>query len=148
MTRTELLAFMRSHRNAVQASVSPRGAVQAAVVGIAVTDAFEIVFDSLQTTRKARNLADNPHVAFVLGGWTPGDERTVQYEGMVDRPQGAELEVLKAVYYATFPDGRGRTAWPGHIYLRARPTWMRYTDFNKSPVETFELDKDQMNALE
>jgi len=42
MTKPELLQFMRAHRLAVQASVSPAHAPQAAVVGIAVTDAFDV----------------------------------------------------------------------------------------------------------
>ena len=65
---------MRSHVNAVQATVSPDGSPQAALVGIAVTDLFEIVFDSLEKTRTAMNLSQNPRVAFVVGGWTQGDK--------------------------------------------------------------------------
>jgi Pyridoxamine 5'-phosphate oxidase len=147
MTRAELLAFMRTHVNAVQATVSPDGSPQAAVVGIAVSDSFEVIFDSLDNTRKARNLDVNPKIALVMGGWTQGDERTVQYQGVVDRPRGAELEALKAVYYATFPGGPARLAWPGLVYLRARPTWIRYTDFGKNPVERIELDSEQLKAL-
>ena len=112
-----------------------------------MTDSFEIVFDSLETTRKAKNLTLNPKIALVIGGWTQGDERTVQYEGVIDRPSGAELEALKAVYYATFPSGPTRFAWPGLVYLRARPTWIRYTDFGKNPVERIELDAEQLKAL-
>ena len=147
MSRDELLQFMRSHTNAVQATISPEGLPQAAVIGIAVTDLFEIVFDSLETTRKAVNLSQNQRIAFVIGGWTPGDERTMQYEGIVDRPKGEELEALKAIYYAKFPSGPSRLAWPGIVYLRARPTWLRYTDFGKSPVERIELDAEQLEAL-
>ncbi len=75
---------MRARINAVQASVAPDGSPEAAVVGIAVTDAFGIVFDTLETTRKAVNLSKNPRIAFVMGGLMPGDERTLQYEGVVD----------------------------------------------------------------
>ena len=50
-TRAELLQFLRRHRLAVQASVAPGGAPQAAVVGIGISDACEIVFDTLTTTR-------------------------------------------------------------------------------------------------
>jgi hypothetical protein len=147
MTRAELLRFMRSHLSAVQATVSPDGSPQAAVVGIAVTDLFEIVFDSLDTTRKAKNLTLNPKIALVIGGWMSGDERTVQYEGVVDRPSGAELEALRAIYYAKFPSGPTRLAWPGLIYLRACPTWIRYANFGKNPVERVELDAEQLKAL-
>jgi general stress protein 26 len=134
-----LLEFLRIHRLAVQSSVSAAGAAQAAIVGFAVTDRFEIVFDTLATTRKARNLRQNPRVALVIGGWTPGDERTVQYEGVADEPSGPELERSKAAYYAAYPDGPDRVSWPGLIYVRVRPTWVRYSDYNRDPPEIVEF---------
>ena len=130
MTPSELLAFMRTQRLAVEASAATEGSVQAALVGIAVTDAFEIVFDTIDSSRKVRNLRRAAGVAFVLGGWQTGDERTVQYEGTADEPTGAELERIKAAYYATWPDGPSRQSWPGLVYVRVRPTWIRYSDFN------------------
>ena len=133
MTRAELLAFMRGHSLVVQASVSAADAPQAAVVGAVVTDAFEIVFDTLAATRKAQNLRRNPKVAFVIGGLTDGDERTAQYEGIADQPTSHELERLKQLYFERFPDGRERQTWPGLIYMRARPTWIRYSDYNRNP---------------
>ncbi len=139
MSPRALLEFMRLHRIAVQASVSVSGAPQAAIVGIAVSDRFEIVFDTIGTTRKAQNLRRDPRIALVIGGWLPGDERTVQYEGRVDEPSGEELERLKTVYCATYPDGRARASWPGITYVRARPTWVRYSDFNRDPPEVVEF---------
>jgi hypothetical protein len=58
---------MRSHSLAVQASVSPRGAPQAAFVGFIVTDHFKIVFDSVDTGRKVVNLRRNAACALVIG---------------------------------------------------------------------------------
>jgi general stress protein 26 len=147
MTRGELLAVMRSNRFAIQASVASTGSPQAAVVGIVVTDDFEIFFDTLDTTRKMRNLRQNQKIAFVIGGTVEGDERTVQYEGIADEPTGSELERLKSIYYARFPDGPERLAWPGLVYVRARPSWIRYSDFNVDPPLILELDRDQMAAL-
>jgi general stress protein 26 len=147
MTREQLLAFMRSHRYAVEASASSSGGVQAAVVGIVVTDDFEIFFDTLAETRKARNLRRNAAIAFVIGGTGPEDERSVQYEGVADQPEGAELERLTALYLERFPDGRERQSWPGLIYLRARPTWLRYSDFNRAPPEIVELDPRQLREM-
>jgi hypothetical protein len=144
MSREQLLEFMRSHRYAVEASVSPSGEAQAAVVGIVVTDDFEIVFDTLAETRKARNLRRNRAIALVIGGTAGGDERSLQYEGTVDEPQGAELERLQALYFSRFPDGIERQSWPGLIYLRARPTWVRYSDFSREPPEIVELDAQQL----
>jgi general stress protein 26 len=133
MTPRTLLDFLRSHRLAVQASVSPTSAAQAAVVGFAISDQFEIVFDTLASTRKAQNLRRNPKIALVIGGATDGEERTVQYEGIADEPSGPELEELKQVYYTAYPDGPGRLSWPGLIYVRVRPTWLRYSDYTMDP---------------
>ena len=139
MTRDDLLQFMRSEKYAVQTSVSAAGSPQAAVVGIAVTDAFEIVFDTVASSRKVPNLRANPSIAFVIGGTRDGDERTVQYEGIADEPGGADLDRLLAVYYARFPDGPERRAWPALIYVRVKPTWIRYSNFGANPPEIVEF---------
>jgi general stress protein 26 len=146
MDTGRLLAFMREHRLAVQCSGSPNGAPQAAVVGFAVTNQLELVFDTLASTRKAKNLRANPRVAFVIGGLTAGDERTLQLEGIADEPDGAELERLKQAYYEVFPDGPNRLSWPGLIYVRVRPTWIRYSDYNCNPPEIVELSGAELRA--
>ena len=140
MTTVELLRFMRDHSLAVQASVSANGEPQAALVGIVVTDAVEVFFDTDQATRKVANLRRDPRIAFVIGGTTVGDERTVQYEGIADEPTGDELQRLKELYFESFPDGRDRQSWPGITYVRAKPTWIRYTNFNLDPPEITEFD--------
>jgi general stress protein 26 len=103
MTTAELLCFMREHSLAVQASVSADGGAQAAVVGVVVTDGFGVFFDTVDTSRKVDNLRRNPRVAFVIGGTTDGDERTVQYEGASDEPTGAELRRLKGAVLRVVP---------------------------------------------
>jgi uncharacterized protein YhbP (UPF0306 family) len=143
MDRPGLLEYLRSHHWAVQASTTLRDSVQAALIGFAVTDDLQIVFEALESTRKIQNLRRNPRIALVIGGWTAGDERTVQYEGVADEPQGEELEHLKAVYLQRFPGGWSRKSWSGWVYVRVRPTWLRYSDYrSKSPsiVEFTALD--------
>ena len=127
MTRAGLLAFLQKHRLGVQSTVSPSGEPQAAVVGIAVTPRLEIVFDTLDTTRKCRNLRADPRIAFVIG-WD--QEITVQIEGVADEPTGAERERILEAYFSVYPDGRERLAWKGITHFRVRPTWIRYSDFN------------------
>lgn len=146
MTTSELLEFMRAQRLAVQASVAVGESVQAALVGIAVTDAFELVFDTIDSSRKCRNLRRVPSVAVVIGGWSTGDERTVQYEGIADEPVGEDLERVKAAYYAVWPDGPARAPWPGLVYVRVRPTWIRYSDFTQIPPTIIEFTGDQLAA--
>ena len=144
MDAKELLEFLRRHRLAVQASVSATNGPQAAVVGFAVTDQFEIVFDTLDSSRKARNLRQNGRLALVIGGSNDGDERTAQYEGIADQPSGVELERLKQVYYAAYPDGPSRLSWPGLIYVRVRPTWIRYSNYSVDPPEIVEFSVQQL----
>lgn len=136
---SDVLTFLRGHRLAVQASVSPAGTPQAAVVGYGVSDRLEILFDTVESTRKAQNLRRNNRIALTIGGLTGGDERTVQLEGVADEPAGAELEALRQVYYAAYPEGPMRLSWPGLIYIRVRPTWIRDSDYNARPPEIIEF---------
>ena len=147
LSRAALLEFLRSRRYAVQSSLHPTGSPQSAVVGIAVSDDFEIVFDTLATSRKGQNLRLRSDIAFVLGSLEGTDERTVQYEGQADEPTGAELARLKELYFSVFPDGRQRQEWPALTYIRATPTWVRYSNYNVDPPELVELDAAALRNL-
>jgi pyridoxine/pyridoxamine 5'-phosphate oxidase len=141
MTRAELVRFLRRSKLAVEASVAPDGAPQAAVIGVAVTDELELVFDTLTSSRKYRNLVADPRIALVIG-WD--DAATVQLEGVVDFPSGAELDRVRACYFAVYPDGRDRLAWPGITHARVRPRWVRYSDFTQEPPRIVELAAAQL----
>jgi len=135
MTRAELVAFLRKYKLAVEATVTAGGAPQAAVIGFAVSDELELVFDTTEDTRKCQNLRADPRIALVIG-WD--DAATAQLEGVVDFPTGDELERIRAVYFTAYPDGRDRLAWPGIVHVRVRPTWVRLSDFTVDPprIET------------
>ena len=138
-TLTEVLEFVRGHSLAVQASVSPSLSPQAAVVGFIATENFELFFDTVESTRKVSNLRQNCTVAFVIGGLANGDERTVQYEGVADEPKEPELGQLKEQYFLQFPDGSDRQNWRGIVYVRVRPRWLRFSNFNTTPPDIVEF---------
>lgn len=129
MTRNDLLEFLRAQPWAVEASVDGHQP-QAAVIGVAVTDNLELVFDTFVSSRKASNLRENPRIAVVMG-WDNG--QTAQIEGVADEPGGAELERLKLAYVQRFPDGHDRARLPDITYFRVSPTWIRYSDFRTTP---------------
>jgi hypothetical protein len=129
MLKQELVDLLRKNLLAVQATRSPGGAPQAAVVGIAVSDELELCFDTVDTSRKAQNLRRDGRISFVVG-WDLEDARTLQLEGVADEPEGDELSRVKQLYLARFPDGVARQAWPGITYYRVRPTWIRLSDFS------------------
>jgi pyridoxine/pyridoxamine 5'-phosphate oxidase len=95
MTRSELLRFLRAQPWAVEASVNGECKPEAAVIGVAVNEKLELVFDTLSASRKAANLRGNPRIALVIG-WDDG--QTAQIEGFVDEPTGDKLQKLKDVY--------------------------------------------------
>jgi len=147
LTRAHLLAFMRQERYAVQASVSASGTPQIAVVGVVVSDRFEVFFDTLDSTRKAANLRRNPAIAVALGPTAEATERTVQLEGAADEPRGDDLQRLLDLYFDRFPDGRDRQRWPGIMYFRVTPTWLRYSDFSTNPPIVAELSGGELARL-
>ncbi len=131
MTRTDLIAFLRKHTLCVEASVHADGRPQAAVVGYAVSDDLELVFDTVTTSRKYDNLVADPRCALVV--WD--DAITVQLEGIADFPAGDDLDRLRACYFVAYPDGRDRLRdWPALTYVRVRPTWARYSDFSTNTI--------------
>jgi PPOX class probable F420-dependent enzyme len=127
--RAELVDFLRRQRLAVVSSLGADGAPQSAVVGIGTSEAGEVVFDTLGTSRKAQNLRRDPRVSLVV--WE--GERTVQLEGLADEPAGEARDRLREVYFAAYPDGRDRLAWPHITHFRIRPRWARSSDFGASP---------------
>jgi hypothetical protein len=128
LVRSELHAFIAQQRYGVVATTAADGAAQSALVGIAVSPALEIYFDTLGT-RKAQNLRRDPRVSLVIG-WD--SERSVQLEGVADEPQGAERAALKQIYYAAWPDGPSRETWPDITWFRVTPRWLRFSDFNRA----------------
>jgi PPOX class probable F420-dependent enzyme len=130
MTRAELLSFLRQSRVAVEATAAEDGTPQAAVVGIAVSDGLEIIFDTLESTRKYANLRADPRIALVVG-WDR--EATAQIDGVASFPQGTELERARDCYFSVYPDGKQRLAWPGLAHVVVRPSQIRFSDFTATP---------------
>lgn len=130
MTEADLHGFLAGQKLGVLGTIGPSGAPQSSLVGIAVTPEFEIVFDTVKLSRKYPNLTARPACSFAIG-WT--GERTVQYEGVAEELDGAELERCQKVYFQVWPEGPARLSWPGIVYFVVRPRWIRYSDFDPNP---------------
>ncbi len=139
MTEGDVYQFASQQKLGVLATLSSVGRPQSALVGIAVTPELEIIFDTVKSSRKFQNLSLNSRCSFVVG-WT--GETTVQYEGEAYQPAGAELALYQKVYFARWPDGPSRMTWPGITYFVVRPTWIRYSDFDRNPplIEEFTFE--------
>ena len=130
MTQAELYAFLASHRLAVLSTITPQSSSQSALVGIAVTPALELVFDTVKSSRKYSNLIANAACSLVVG-WTA--EQTVQYEGTAHQLSGSELTRCQEIYFKTWPECIPHQKWPDIAYFVVKPKWLRYSDFGHTP---------------
>jgi pyridoxine/pyridoxamine 5'-phosphate oxidase len=137
MDREQLVEFVRHRGLAVVATRDANGEPQAALVGVAATALGEIVFDTLTSSRKYRNITSHPGVALVIG-WD--DEVTLQCEGLADLPLGEDLVRCTTAYFDQYPDGRQRAASPDIKHVRVRPRWLRYSDYRPDSFTIEELE--------
>ena len=138
MTLEEVFDIAKRKRFLVVSTVGESGAPEAALMGFALSEANEFVFDTLASSRKAVNLSRNPAAALVIG-WD--DNISLQIEGPARRPDGDDLASAKAAYFREWPDGRARENWPDIAYVVVKPKWVRYSNYAAGPpvVEEFTL---------
>lgn len=142
MTEREVQLFMASHRLGVLGTIGPGGDPQSSLIGIAVSQQLEILFDTVRSSRKYPNLISRPACSFVIGGWGSG-EQTVQYEGEAEELGLPDMDQYREIYFEVWPDGRQRTNWPGITWFVVRPRWIRYSDFDQRPplIEEFSFPR-------
>lgn len=128
--------FLNKHPLAVISTIHPDGTPQAAVVGFGQTKELRILIGTDNSSRKYRNLKNNPHAALVIG-WD--DSETVQYEGTARELMPNELDIVRNNYWVKNPDAQVYSTEPGERYFIITPTWIRYTNLATEPWETKEL---------
>ena len=125
----DVRSFIDSCDLAVASSLSSEGKPQSAVVAIVVTPGLELIFDTVDRSRKYGNLKANGACSVTM--WK--GEVTVQYEGVAREPVGDELVRYQEAYFAKLPDGRDRLKWAGIAYFVVRPKWVRFSDYDARP---------------
>lgn len=136
MEKQQLFDFLTLNRLGVLSTIGPKGEPQSSLVGFAITPEFEIVFDTVSSSRKFSNLARDSRAAFVIG-WD--GEITVQFEGVAKQISSTEVGPYHEIYFRAFPDGPARLKWEGITYYVVSPKWIRCSDFNQSPPEIKEF---------
>lgn len=124
--KSRLIAFIDRHKLGVIATASRSAVPEAALINIAVTPAFEIVFETTAATRKCVNLRDNPRVAMVIG-WD--EDQTLQVDGQVELLEGSARDRLKTIFVTAFPNKASHEFWPGNDFYRIRPFWARFSNY-------------------
>jgi general stress protein 26 len=132
MTKDFIYSFIKQHNLAVLTTISKEERPEAALVGFAISEDLELVFDTVKTSRKYPNLLRNPFVAVVIGC---DNETTVQYEGIATELSGPEAGYYKEIYFDVYKDGRERAeTWPHIVHFKITPNWIRYSNFNDPVV--------------
>lgn len=114
---------------------------ECALVAYVFNDKLELFFQTNRYSRKAVNLRQNPHVAFVMG-LALNDLVTVQYQGRATQLTGAkEIEECRQM----FIDRKSPTASPKYlehpdaIYFKIVPTWIACCDYSQAKPHVIEL---------
>ncbi len=129
--------FLDTQIHMIIATTAKDGKPEAALVGFAADEDLSLIFGTYTTTRKYLNVQSNPNVAAVFGN-TEGI--TVQYEGTISTLTGDELTRYKEIYFKKTPSSKKYENHKDQVYLKTQPYWVRYTDYNKSPLEIFEIN--------
>jgi hypothetical protein len=132
MTEIDLYTRIAKHKLGVLSTIGPDGKPQSALMGFAITPQLELVFDTVNCSRKYANLIARPACSFVIGGLGAG-EQTIQYEGEAAELKPPELARYQEMYFRVWADGPARREWSGVVYFVVYPRWIRYSDFNQNP---------------
>lgn len=124
--------FLNKRKLTVLSTVSAGGQPGAAVMEFIVTPRLELVFDTVNTSRKYANLSVNSRVACAFG-WEEWD--TVQYEGIAEELVGKDKDMYRQMFLAKLPDAKKWDVLPEITYFKVTPTWIRYTAMDTSPWE-------------
>lgn len=135
--KTKIHEFIRKQLLTVISTVHADGNPQAAVIGFAENENLELFFGTFNTTRKYKNLKNNPHAAFVIG-WSLDEVITVQYEGTVVELEGEESVAISQKIIAKNPGAARFVNDPRQRYFKVIPKWIRYSALKLGDV--FELD--------
>ena len=124
--KAQFIAYIQEARCGVIATADREHGPESAFINLAVTSELAILFETLITSRKYRNLQRDPRASLVIGGH---GQTTLQLEGLVDEPTETLRDEVMSTYYEACSQNLSHSNWPGVTYMRFRPRWVRYSDY-------------------
>lgn len=141
--KEKILAFLQTQHHGVIATNSPdSSSPESALVAISETEDLEIVFGTSIKSRKYQNILKNPHVAFVVAVADDEKRISVQFEGKAIVVEGKERDVLVEGHVKKNPGSAKYLSDPDQKFFKVSPHWIRYSDFNATPLEVWEISYD------
>lgn len=133
--RKKILDFLKSQKHGVLSTADGSGHPHAALVAFTETDDFEIVIGTMHDTKKFTNLQSNPNVSFTVST----DRISVQYKGVARVLVGASEQHGRSLHLAKNPASKKYSSHGKQRYVKITPSWIRYSDYEASPEQIFEI---------
>lgn len=135
-----VLEFLHDHPMAAIATINiDAHKPESALVAFAEFDTFELLFETLGTSRKSANLKRNNAVAFVVGE-DPKHHVTLQYEGeALPIPRGQREICIQHFLQKDTPCTEGFLRDPRVELYKVRPKWIRYSDYTGETPDITEI---------
>ena len=131
-----ILNFLKKEQLMVLSTINKKGKPQSALVGFSETPNLEIIFGTLNTTRKYENLMNNKEVSLVIG-WNLPESITIQYEGVAEEITDSSLEEYKISHINKSPKREKSVRDARERIFKIMPKWIRYSDLSNK--EIFEI---------
>ncbi len=135
LSLSDFVEFARAAPLAVLATASSAGKPEAALLGIATSDAGELIVDIPGSARKLANIERNNQVAMVIGC---RDDMSIQVEGHIRIVTGDERHAYERIYLAQFPGSR--VTEPAFVVAVVTPEWVRRYDATSTPARMAHAD--------
>lgn len=137
----KILAFLKKCDFTVISTASlSHPELESALIAFAENEKLEIFFQTNRYTRKAQNLKENKHVAFVFG-LSLEHKGTVQYQGVAEQiTDKNEIEQCKRRFVARkSPTAKPRYLnHPDAIFFKVAPRWIGFLDESKEKTTVIE----------
>lgn len=136
--KNKILVFLKKYTLTVISTIDVGGQKpESAVIAFTERDNLDIVFGTSNTSRKYKNILNNPHVSFVIG-WD-GAVGTVQYEGIAKELPIEESHEYSQAQVAKNPHSEKFVQRPDQRYFLVKPTWIRFVDNAEGQVHEIDL---------
>jgi len=130
--------FLAKNQLCVISTIDSEGFPNSATMSFSESDELEIIFFTMDQTRKFTNLQTNQKVSVTIG-WSFEDFITVQYQGIARHATEEESEKYVVKHLEKIPFSKNFIYNPGEVMFIIKPTYIKYSNMKSEPHEVFEV---------
>ena len=127
-----ILNFIKNKKLTVISTINKNNKPESSVVAFSETNNLEIIFGTLNITRKYANLQNNKSVSLVIG-WDE-ENITVQYEGYAIEAKHEEHDICRDIHLKKNPSSKKYAYDDKQRYFKITPKWVRYSNLSKGDI--------------